>query len=197
MSTILTVFLTTFTTLFALPFLILAAPILQHRITLRLATRRRACAAPTIRPSRDPIFGLDIGISDLLALKNNRRIKAWYASYQTYGKTFEFYAFGRRTVATIDARNVQFVLTTEAEKFGVGEFRRNASVPMMGSGVVNSDGEVWRKGRDLIMPVFARKNIADREMFAKHFDRALTRLKGDGATVDLKPLFDELVSNLV
>jgi cytochrome P450 len=174
--------------------LTLVLPILTHRTKLHLASLRRACASPPLRPSSDPLFGLDILFTNINYLKTNQRVKQWHNSFRQYGATYGFYLFGKRTIATIDARNVQFVLATEFEKFGVGPGRLKGSLPMVGRGVINTDGEVWRKGRDLIMPVFSRSQIANREMFERHFAKFLERLQGCGdETVDLKPMFDELV----
>jgi hypothetical protein len=43
------------------------------------------------------------------------------------------------------------------------------------------------------MPVFAKAQIADREMFEKHVLGLLQKIEGHEETVDLKPLFEELV----
>jgi cytochrome P450 len=174
-------------------FLIAVIPVLRHRTILYFASRRRNCVNPPLRPSRDPIFGIDILIKNLTDLKNNRLVKERYAAFRKYGKTYGFYLFGRRTIHTIDPRNLQFVLSSEDEKFGVGSIREKAGLPLIGRGVLTTDGEVWKKHRSEVMPVFAKAQIADREMFEKYFLRFLQKVKEHDGTVDLKPLFEELV----
>lgn len=169
------------------------APIIDHRARLHFASRRRKCSSPPLRPYKDFIFGLDILIAEFNNLKNNRLVREAYESFRKYGETYGFYIFGRQTIATIDPRIVQFVLATENEKFGVGPARQAGSLPLIGRGVLTTDGELWKNGRNAIMPIFARKQIADREMFERHLVNFLARIEGRGETLDLKPLFDELV----
>jgi cytochrome P450 len=184
-------------TLFIIPILLVLAiliPPLTHRLKLHFASNRHFCSSPPLRPSSDPFFGLDILLTNLSQLKTHCRVKQLHASFAKLGATYGFYLFGRRTIITSDARNVQFVLTTQYEKFGVGPGRLRGSWPMVGQGVINLDGGAWRRGRDLILPVFARGQIADREMFEKHVKKFLERMEGGGEMVDLKGVFDELVS---
>ncbi|CAO2656333.1 Nn.00g051360.m01.CDS01 [Neocucurbitaria sp. VM-36] len=176
----------------AFTILLTILPIAKHRLTLLIASRRRNCAFPPRVPSKDPIFGTDTILSDLRSRKEKRKVKTAYADFARYGKTFEQYLFGRRQVMTCDVRNVQFVLSTEAEKFGNATARRE-TVSMIGKGIINSDGEDWHKSRGLIMPTFTRSRIADTDFFDKHFRRFMARLPSDGKTVDLKPLFDQLI----
>ncbi|KAF2033258.1 cytochrome P450 alkane hydroxylase [Setomelanomma holmii] len=183
---------TLLTTLITLLIPTILIPIFLHRINLHFASKRRNCTSPPLRPSRDPIFGLDLLLSDIRAITLNRRIREQYASFRKYGSTYTFYSFGKRTIATTDARIVQFVLATEMDKFGAGP-PRAASVSMIGRGVINSDGAFWKKGREMIMPVFARGQIADRDMFGRHVERLVERIEGHGVEVDLKPLFDEMI----
>jgi len=173
------------------------APIINHRVRLHTASRRRKCSSPPQRPCRDFIFGFDILVADFEKLRNNKLVKDLCESFRKYGKTYGFYIFGRQTIATIDPRIVQFVLATEAERFGVGPAREAASWPLIGRGVLTTDGEVWKHGRNAIMPIFAKTQIADWEMFEKHVVHFLARIEGRGETLDLKPLFDELVGIVV
>jgi cytochrome P450 len=188
-------FISAIAAIFTLPIVFLILSRIGHLIAYRRAARRSGCSAPPRLPSKDPIFGIDNVLADLRQRKEKRKIRTLYATFQKLGKTFEFYPFGRRVIATVDPRNVQFVLATEFEKFGVGPARETATVPMMGRGIICADGKKWREGRDLIMPTFTRIQIADREMFDKHVQRFLGRLPSDGCMTDLGPLFDQLVGS--
>lgn len=177
-----------------LPTLLFIVPRIRYTIAYRRALKRYGCAPPPRLPSKDPIFGVDNVLIDMKQRKEKRRVRSLYNTFRSLGKTFEFFPFGRRVIATVDARNVRFVLATDFKKFGVGPAREKATMPMMGRGIICVDGEPWRKGRDLILPTFARSQIADRDMFEKHVQRFMERLPHDGTTVDLAPLFDRLVS---
>lgn len=174
--------------------LLIVVPPTKRRIGAARASKRYGCAAPPRLPAKDPVFGIDTVRDSMRAAKENRRIKTIYSQYQKYGRTFESWPFGRRVVSTVDARNIQFILATEHEKFGVGPVRELAQVPMTGKGIITSDGEVWRHGRDMIRPTFTRSQINDPEMFDRHVGRFLALLPNNDDTVDLKELFDRLVS---
>lgn len=165
-----------------------------RRLELAKISRSQNCAAPPRIPSRDPFFGIDTILDNFHSLKNNFRIKQVVAQHQKYGTTFESFPFGRRVISTADARNIQAVLSTQHEKFGVGPIREGATGPMLGNGIIASDGEAWMHGRAMIKPTFLRSQIADRVVFEGFVGRLLQMLDGKGAVVDLQPLFNRLVS---
>ena len=173
---------------------IIAVLPLIRQIALVVDSKRHGCALSVRIPAKDPIFGLDTVLENIRSMKENRRMKTIYSQVQKYGQTFESWPFGRRVISTIDARNIQFVLSTEHEKFGVGPVRELTQEPMTGKGIITSDGHVWRHGREMIRPTFMRSQIADREMLDEHVERFLAVLPENGETIDLKPLFDRLVS---
>lgn len=190
--------LPTIATILTLLILLPILPILKHRLALYLSSRRHPnTASPPRIPSIDPIFGLDTILSDLQSRKEKNKVKTTYAQFALYSKTFAAYPFGRRTITTCDPRNVQFILSTEAEKFGNAPVRE-ATVSMLGRGIINSDGEEWRRSRGLVMPTFTRARIAEREGFERHVRRFLEGLRrredGREVVVDLKLFFDSLVS---
>ena len=187
-------FLVSFAIILTLLILLFIVSQIRYRITYRRASKRYGCAPPPRLASKDPIFGVDNVLTDMKQRRQKRKIRSWYNTFRSLGRTFEFFPFGRRVIATVDARNVHFVLVTGFKKFGVGPAREKATMPMMGRGIICADGEPWRKGRDLILPTFARSQIADRDMFEKHVQRFMERLPHDETTVDLAPLFDRLVS---
>lgn len=178
--------------LFALLLFVLAPSLLQ-RVVVARASRRNGCASPIRLAAKDPIFGLDTVADNMRTMAKKRRIKMIYSQFEQYGRTFESWPFGRRVISTVDARNIQFVLSTEHTKFGVGPVRELAQTPMTGKGIITSDGEVWRHGRNMIRPTFTRDHIADGDMFEKHVKRFLDLLPKDEGTVDLQPLLDRLV----
>lgn len=173
--------------------LFLLVPPIQRRISLARASKRYGCATPPRLPAKDKIWGIDTVMNILQSTKEHRRLKTMYSHYEKLGKTFESWPFGRRVVSTIDARNIQFVLSAEHEKFGVGPVRELAQSPMTGKGIITSDGDVWRQGRAMIRPTFTRSNIADMEMFGKHVDRLFNLLPKTEEAVDLLPLLHRLV----
>jgi hypothetical protein len=177
----------------ASPLFIAKTPVSKHRTILCLASRQRNCAAPPLPLFVDLILGIGILIKDLNELKNNRLVEEGYAAFRKYGKTYGFYLSRRRTINTIDPRSLQIVMTTEHEKFSVGSIREEGGFPLIGRGVLTTNGEDWKKHRSEIMPIFAKTQITDGEMFERHYMRLLQRLEEHDGTGDLKPLFEELV----
>ena len=168
-------------------------PRLSRAITTRVQRRRHGCAAPRRLPARSYLFGLDTILDNLQQLRQNRKIKTVYSQHQEHGNTFESFPLDKRVVSTVDARNIQIILSTEQEKFGVGPIRERATQPMTGRGIITSDGRAWSRGRRIIIPTFTRSQIADNVMFEGHIGRFLNLLPKDGKWANLQPLFDRLV----
>lgn len=165
---------------------------IRVKVAFLKAYAKSNCAEPRVIPSKDPIFGLDLVLQMFRQLKEHRRMKSIHELFQRYGHTYQSFPFGRRSVSTIHPRNLQFVFT-ETDTFGVGPLRERASQPMIGRGIVSSDGVVWEDARIMIRPTFNRTQIADRQMFSNHVEKFLRLLPRNNSVVDLQPLFDRLV----
>ena len=165
---------------------------LYRRYSTRKFFIKNSCAAPRTLHSVDIFFGLDTFFRSVNSLRNHCRMKVIQQQTQIYGHTFQAYPLGRRTLTTVNARNIQAVLSLQHEKFAVQPIRGPAEA-MMGPGIISNDGKVWEHARAMIRPAFTRKEIADREMFDLHFERFLSLLPEEGEVVDLQPLFDRLV----
>jgi hypothetical protein len=171
---------------------------LLNKIKVKVAASRTSqshgCAEPQALPSLDPIFGLDTVSQTFREMKENRRMKSVYELVQRYGHTYQSFPFGRRSVSTIHPQNLHVVFT-ENDKFGVGRLRERASIPMIGRGIVSSDGAVWAHARTMIKPTLNRSEIVDRGMFSTHMEKFLQLLPSDdNSVIDLQSLFDRLVS---
>ncbi|KAF2190337.1 cytochrome P450 alkane hydroxylase-like protein [Zopfia rhizophila CBS 207.26] len=165
---------------------------IQRSYSLKKAYARHGCASPKNLPSKDPIFGLDTVVENVKTMKNHCRMRAIQTQARNYGHTFQSFPFGRRTLTTTSARNIQTVLSLEHEKFGVRPIRGPAEA-MTGPGIISNDGKVWEHARAMIRPAFTRAQIADRELFDAHIERFFSLLPTDGTAVDLQPLFDRLI----
>lgn len=150
------------------------------------------CADPPSIPSRDPIFGLDTVFQIFQQVKEHRRMRSTHGMIRRYGHTYQSFPFGSRTVTTIHPQNLQKIFT-EIDTFGVAAQRERATEPMLGRGIVSSDGLVWADARAMIKPTFSKSQIADSRMFSAHVDQFMQLLPRDNSEVDLQPLFDRLV----
>ncbi len=174
----------------------LVFPTIRHRIVLRRASNRRNTAYPRRISSKEPFFNTDLIFGELRDREAKQLLKRTNILFQKLKtKTLESYPFGHRNLETCDARNLQHILSAEQSKFGNADGRK-VFIPFIGIGIMNTDGEAWVRSRKLITPTFTKTHIADREFFERHYERFLVRVPKDGETVNLKPLFDQLVSKL-
>ncbi|KAI9696901.1 MAG: hypothetical protein M1820_007976 [Bogoriella megaspora] len=69
--------------------------------------------------------------------------------------------FGKKTLSTIEPRNVQTVMATKFKDYEIGERRHGSFRPLLGNNIFTSDGPFWEHSRALLRPQFARENIND------------------------------------
>lgn len=144
-------------------------------------------------PHTDPIFGSDFQKKTQAATAQGQR-QAWFRSnFHSLGRTFEVKQWGKRIIHTCDPANAQFILSTQFERFGLGP-SRGPSRPWLGEGIFTMDGEVWRKARELVKPIFLKEQIADLARLERHLARLFGELDRAGPVVELQALFLRMVS---
>ncbi|OCL09094.1 cytochrome P450 [Glonium stellatum] len=158
-----------------------------------LAFRKYGCLPPPSLPQKDPIFGIDLILEFFRTIRDHCRMQTIQANHARYGHTFQSSPFGSRVVSTIAMRNIQAVFATDMESFGIGATRHMSTQPLLGHGIISSDGPRWKRSRGLIQPVFTRRNLESLENFEVHVNRMMERIPRNGETVDLRPLFAKLI----
>ncbi|PPQ71743.1 hypothetical protein CVT24_006507 [Panaeolus cyanescens] len=109
-----------------------------------------------------------------------------------YGKnTVSFHLFGLKMAFTIEPHNIKAILATEFNSFKKGPIMSEQFGSLLGTGIFNSDGEMWTFHRALSRPFFTRERISDFEIYArtseKSLDEAQKRLKA-GFSIDFQDL---------
>ncbi|KAI0772038.1 cytochrome P450 monooxygenase pc-2 [Trametes elegans] len=97
------------------------------------------------------------------------------------------------TYFTNDASVVKAILATEFSNFEKGPAFRATMHSVLGTGVFNSDGEMWKFHRQMTRPYFSRDRISHFELFDRHANLAIKKLKhrfAGGHAVD----FQDIVS---
>lgn len=158
----------------------------------RRLIRQQGCQPPPSLPQKDFLFGLDVVYRLFRSIKDRRRDMSMKEQVDTYGYTFQSKPYGTTKIFTIDPRNLQCVLATKFESFGVEPVRLFPFRPLTGKGIMTTDGAFWEHSRALIRPTFARAQIADLSSLEEHISRLINLIPRDGSTVDLKPLFGRL-----
>ncbi|KAM5531928.1 hypothetical protein V8D89_014398 [Ganoderma adspersum] len=78
---------------------------------------------------------------------------------------------------TTDANILKAVLATQFQDFEKGEEFRDTLKDVLGEGVFNADGDMWKFHRTMTRPYFSRDRIAHFEMFDRHADVAIKAMK--------------------
>jgi hypothetical protein len=108
--------------------------------------------------------------------------------HKRYGaNTFSTDWLGSTVFETIEPANIQSVLATDFESWGLGK-NRKPLIPLLGKGIFSSDGAQWKHSRELLRPSFARAHISDLEQFDRHVGNLIQKIPRDGSTIDILPL---------
>jgi cytochrome P450 len=92
-------------------------------------------------------------------------------------------------VWTSDPRHVKSILSTDFDGYAKGERQNNALRTVLGNGIFNADGDIWKFHRGITRPYFHRDRISDFALFAKHGDNAISQIKArmhEGFPVDFQ-----------
>ena len=103
---------------------------------------------------------------------------------------------GGRTIWTLAPDNIRTINST-ARKWGVEPLRLSAMRTLCGRGFLTTDGSTWQHSRRLLKPTFSKANVIDFPTLSSAVHELLSRLPDNGAVVDLQPLLDNLVGQIV
>ena len=165
----------------------------QRYFKIRSLKNLHDCEEPAKYPHSDRIWGSDLTRLRAAAMKEGRFFPLYLSQFSRHGKTFEENFQGQRLINTAEPANVQQITALAFEDFGKDPEKLRVQEPFLGPSVF-SDGRVWREGRALVRPTFARAEIADVEQLAAFTERFMELVTGDGRTVDMQPLLHRLVS---
>ncbi|TGO72423.1 hypothetical protein BELL_0456g00040 [Botrytis elliptica] len=179
-------------------FLILSTAFLLYTLIQKilLSNQRRKfakqnhCLPPASYPHKDPFYGFDLFVSNILAARENKFIETNQKRFQTLGAyTYSFVFLGTNAINTIDAENIKTVLATGFKDFELPLRRKTAMMPIFGKGIFALDGTEWEHSRAMLRPNFVRSQVADLDIFERHIQKLIKRIPENGNTVDLSKLF--------
>ncbi|KAF8598853.1 cytochrome P450 [Ceratobasidium sp. AG-I] len=101
---------------------------------------------------------------------------AWTTLIEEYGETFNIGLMGGDQIFTGEPENVKTILSTEFANFEKGRKFREKVFSVLGTGVFNSDGEMWKFHRSMSRPYFTKERISHFDLFARHSDAAISKL---------------------
>ncbi|XP_038985601.1 cytochrome P450 704B1 [Phoenix dactylifera] len=140
-------------------------------------------------PKTWPIIGAAIE-----QLRNYDRMHDWLAEYLSVSKTITVSMPFRSFTYIADPANVEHVLKTNFDNYPKGELYRSYMDVLLGDGIFNADGDMWRKQRKTASLEFASKNLRDfstkvfRE-YALKLSNILCQLSINNQDMDMQDLF--------
>ncbi|KAJ7110830.1 cytochrome P450 [Mycena crocata] len=89
------------------------------------------------------------------------------------GYTFSTRLFFQTRILTFDPETFKSILATGAKGFEKGEEFRKIMYPLLGSGLFNADGDMWKFHRGMTRPFFHRERVSDFDTFDQHAEKAM------------------------
>ncbi|CAE6461449.1 unnamed protein product [Rhizoctonia solani] len=114
----------------------------------------------------------------------------WGQHIKTIGNTFNTAVLGGDDIFTTEPEFYKAVFSTDFSSFELGEkVETDVMHSLLGSGIFNSNGDLWKFHRSLSRPFFSRDRISDFTIFARHADETMAKLAMTGGKpVDLQEL---------
>ncbi|KAF5341463.1 hypothetical protein D9758_013948 [Tetrapyrgos nigripes] len=152
--------------------------------------RREAAARGAIFPPRVQKSSFQIA----KALAENSRTgymgEVFHGWTKQYGNTYLLQIFGN-WVMTVEPEHIKAIFATQFDDFFKGPMEEDQFNSLLGSGVFNSDGDMWKFHRNMTRPFFSKVRITDFELFERHAEDALSLLAdrlASGAPVDFQDI---------
>lgn len=157
-----------YTLLLAVPLLIRLVKFLCKHVSHAGKARQQCCLPAPLEYSKFP-FGIDILLTSLRADRDQRtpdHVVNRFAALGVY--TFRMSVLGTTNLVTAEPRNIQAILATQFNDFGMGATRSTNLKTVLGRSIFAADGASWRASRDMMRPLFSRDNVSRLDLLEKH-----------------------------
>lgn len=163
----------------------------------------RGCQPPPVVPSIG-LLGIGTLRESIKATKEERGPIWVHEILNAMGKqvhTVKAQIFDYELVVTRDAENAKAMFAAQSQDFDIGSHREKCFKSLLGSGVMTNRQQKWKHSRALIRPQFARDNVADLDLFQRHFQIMLEKIRsmddsGWTGKLDLAPMFSNLTLDI-
>lgn len=164
--------------------------VLAEKFRDRRQAALHGAVLPPMFPSRWP-GGLDV----LAALIQNFKIgymgDLMEEQCGTLGHTFNMRVLFENRIFTAEPEYIKAILASKFTSFAKGPMFWDQVNSLLGTGVFNSDGDVWKFHRSMTRPFFSKDRISHFDIFDKHAEDAISQLKirlRDGYPVDVQDM---------
>ncbi|KAH7929018.1 cytochrome P450 [Leucogyrophana mollusca] len=110
----------------------------------------------------------------------------------TLGNTFNTRMLFEDDIMTVEPKHIKIILATDFDNYIKGDTFKATMFSVLGSGIFNSDGGMWKFHRSMTRPFFNHDRISHFNIFDRHADEAITQMKlrlRGGFAVDVQDLF--------
>ncbi|KAK0458672.1 cytochrome P450 [Desarmillaria tabescens] len=154
-----------------------------------LAIRREAAAQGALIVPSLQESSISIMRRIVHSVKDGYPDEAFHEWSEKYGSTFSFTVFSDTRVITIEPEHVKAILSTQFPKFEKGSFSFTATQSLLGEGIFNVDGDMWKFHRTMTRPLFNKNRISDFDNFERHAVSTIALIKArlrEGYPVDFQ-----------
>ncbi|KAL3814898.1 hypothetical protein ACJIZ3_016166 [Penstemon smallii] len=102
-----------------------------------------------------------IGGTVLHQLKNFNRLHDYMTDLAEKYKTYRLIGLFRSEVYTSDPANVEYILKSNFENYGKGEYNYTILKDLLGDGIFTVDGDKWKEQRKVASHEFSRRALRD------------------------------------
>ncbi|TRM60427.1 cytochrome P450 [Schizophyllum amplum] len=150
-----------------------------------------AAVVPPLLPSKLPL-----GLSHLSTIRNTVRSGGFARVLDVWAKKLDATIYrvnlaGTIKFFTIEPDHVNAILATQFEDFDKGPITDDSFKSLLGSGVFNSDGDMWKFHRTMTRPFFNKDKISHFDNFERHADDIIRLAKEritEGYPVDFQDM---------
>ncbi|TEB23871.1 cytochrome P450 monooxygenase pc-1 [Coprinellus micaceus] len=108
---------------------------------------------------------------------------------EEYGPCYDLYLMHTELFVTTQPEHIKAILANEFHNFQKGPKFYVTMGSVLGTGVFNSDGDMWKFHRTITRPVFARERVSDFDIFDRHAAQVVLKIKerlNEGYPVDFQ-----------
>ncbi|PNP74682.1 hypothetical protein FNYG_12018 [Fusarium nygamai] len=168
--------------LLAIPLSIHLLNVLYQNVSHAHKSRQRGCFPAPLEPSNLP-FGIDTLLASLRADRDQRTPDHVANRFAAMGvHTFRMSVLGTTNLVTAEPRNIQAILATQFNDFGMGVTRSTNLKTVLGRSIFAADGASWRAARDMMRPLFSRDNVSRLDLLEAHVQALFHCIEKDKST---------------
>ncbi|CCM02239.1 uncharacterized protein FIBRA_04320 [Fibroporia radiculosa] len=155
----------------------------------RAAARLGAVLPPSWKGER--VAGLDVLTEIMETMKMGYPADFAWDKFNELGPTFQINIFWDCGFLSCDPNVIKCILATDFQNFEKGDLFKTYMKSVLGTGVFNSDGDMWKWHRSMTRPFFSKDRISHFELFDRHAESALSAMNARmriGCAVDFQDL---------